>query len=239
MSSELTVLCGTVGSKWPEVWVHRLKAMVEEHCSVPYRFKCISDHPIDGVDTEQASPIKLAKYKPMGCWVKLDSFRREVSGDGPCIWLDLDITLIGDIASLQSRTLAGAQDGRTKEKYLNTSVMAWTPNKKTDRLYMTPAPVSRTGPWPKGDQEYIAKRHTRYEILKGCYSYKRHLDNGKLPLPEDTVVVYFHGDPTPADSGVLKHEWNRCTWEGLTIEDRRYEKNKPRGPAPQILTTRL
>ena len=188
--------------------------MVKDHCSVPYRFQCISDHPIDGVDTLQAS------RGAQGWWVKLDFFKPGVTGSGPCIGLDLDITLVGDIASLQSRTLSGAQDARTKDKYLNSSVLAWTPHKETDSLYMTNPPVKRTGPYPKGDQEYIADKYPNYKILAGCYSYRDHLDNGKLELPENTIVVFFHGSPTPADDEVCKHPWNAKSWGSHPRRDR-------------------
>ena len=198
----LTVLCGNIGTKWPDVWVHRLKQMVENHCSVPYQFKCISDHNIPGMATVDASSVRLDETKPQGCWVKLDYFRRSVSGSGPCIALDLDTTIIGDIATLQSRRLAFAIDSRER---VNSSVMAWTPDEQTDAIYTNNIPYEE---YPHGDQEYIRDSYSGYRKLAGCYSYKVDLFYGSMEMPSDVKVVFFHGTPTPAAQSAMKHKWN-------------------------------
>ncbi len=209
----LTVLCGCIGPKWGDVWVHRLARMVEEHCSVPYRFICVSDREIEGITTVPASPVKLDRKKPQGCWVKLDYFRREVSGDGPCIAFDLDIVIVGDIAALQSKKFSTAQIA----DHISSSVMAWTPSEETDRIYTSEIPYRE---YPRGDQEFIAIR-CDWTPLKGCISYKIHLvPSTRRTLPEGLTIISFHGTPTPADPEVLRYDWNKRTWKDLTITER-------------------
>ena len=89
MAAPLTVACALVGDKWDEVWVHRLERMVEEHCSVPHRFVCISDREVMGVETipltrevvwtdeppsQNDRRLILDRNKPQGCWAKTDIF---------------------------------------------------------------------------------------------------------------------------------------------------------------------
>ncbi len=188
--------------------------MVENNCSVPYRFKCVADHPIPGVDVTDSSSVRLDPDKPQGCWVKLDYFRRSVSGSGPCIALDLDTTLIGDIAPLQSGKLALAIDRKGR---VNSSVMAWTPHAATEALYTKNIPYTE---YPRGDQEYIRDSYPGVTKLAGCYSYKVDLTYGFSEMPEKAIVVYFHGTPTPAAKSVQKHDWNSRTWDGLNRQDR-------------------
>ncbi len=217
----LTVFCGNVGYKWPDVYVHRLDRMVKEYCSVPYRLICVSDHEIDGIHTVPASPIRLDINKSAGAWVKLDYFRLEVSGKGPCIALDLDVTVVGDIACLISGQLSFAHTPRRGVRHVNSSVMAWTPDPRTTgRIYTDNIPYSEH---PRGEQEYIAGPHPRL-TLDRCYSYKSHLtDETRRQLPPDAAVVFFHGLPTPASDEVLLHDWNRRSWDGFEIRQRTTE----------------
>lgn len=209
----LTVFCGNVGVKWPDVWVHRLARMVAENCSIPYRFICVSDHEIEGIDTLPASKVGRGVEKSNGCWVKLDYFRREYSRDGPCIAFDLDVTILSDISVLRSTTFASSCVDA-----INSSVLAWMPSAKTDALYTCLPPVDE---YPQGDQLYFAAKIPEWVTLKGCYSYKSVLtEQTRETPPTDTVVVFFHGTPTPADLEVLRHSWNRRTWRGMTIENR-------------------
>jgi hypothetical protein len=219
-TEELTILCGNVGWKWDDVWVRRLQGMVGRYCREPYRFLCVSDHHIDGVDTISPSrDIDLDSDKPQGCWVKLDYFKREVSGDGPCIALDLDVTIVGDLSSLKRDTLHGVQDPRNpwEVPYLNSSVLSWTPSKETDKIYVAKIPYEE---YPRGDQEYIADHYPAYKILPDCYSYKGHVKGSKDVLPDNAKVIFFHGMPTPASKYPLTHLWNAQSWKGLTPIER-------------------
>lgn len=214
----VNVLCANVGWKWHDVWVYRLRNMVSENCSVPFRFICISDHQIDGIHTEPASPIVLDPNKPQGCWAKLDYFRREITGDDPCIALDLDVTILDDIAPLVREKLHSGQDPRTTERYMNSSVLSWTPSAETDAIYTDRIPYAEH---PRGDQEFIAKRYPDYGILPDVHSYKGKVMTRKDKTPpEGTRIVFFHGWPTPASPVSMQLPWNARTWDRFQVVER-------------------
>ncbi len=190
--------------------------MVSRHCSVPYRFVCVSDREIEGIVTVPASP-PVRPWKHRGAWAKLDYFRREVSGDGPCLALDLDVTVVGDIAGLVSKEFSAAH---TRHR-MNSSIMTWTPNAVTDAIYR---PENPSEEYPQGDQEYIVACMPEWLPLEGVYSYKLGLtEDTRRTLPEDAKIIFFHGRPTPATAEALQHAWNLDTWEGLEILERTEE----------------
>lgn len=227
----LTIACTNIGWKWDDVWVHRLFKMVQEHCSVPFNFVCITDHKFDEglfriarpsrkiVETsEHHSRIKdqdafvLQKDKPQGCWVKTDIFREGFSLDGgPIIHLDLDVCIVGDIAELVVEDGLGMPiDGNGNP---NGSIYSFTPSERTAECYPEKIPY-RTR--PRGEQEWVAEKYEDITPLKGCYSYKIDIASryGQT-LPPNTVVVYFHGMPTPASDEVQNLPWVRKSWKGL------------------------
>ncbi len=215
----LTVFCGNIGVKWDDVWVHRLRRMVEANCSVPHRFICVSDHEIPGIETLVASPVRLDPNKPNGGWVKLDYFRQDISTDGPCIALDLDVTIVGDIASLQRETLSMAHTDRKGKRHVNGSVMAWTRDALTDGIYTDNIPYDTH---PRGEQEYVRDQYPQLGWLDRCYSYKSHLTpETRLHLPSDAIVIFCHGKPTPASPELLQYDWNLETWYCREIIERR------------------
>lgn len=217
MNTHLNIWCANVGWKWHDNWVHRLYKMVSENCSIPLKFRCISDHEIDGIETTPLSrELLMSTRKPQGCWAKVDAWRAPIGSYN--LLLDLDICIMGDIAKLVSDTPHAALDPRTTEERvkLNGSCIAWRSTKQTQAVYPSTIPYIE---FPRGEQEYVQKALGGFVPLEGVYSYKGHLIN-KDP-PEDTVIVYFHGYPTPATDSLQKLEWVSRTWE----EIERIERN--------------
>ena len=85
--------------------VLRLKKMVDEHCSVPHRFLCITNAPSD-LDRSIESAILPQDFIDWGYnYAKLYAFSKEmVEIAGPrALFLDLDVTILNDIAPLVAR----------------------------------------------------------------------------------------------------------------------------------------
>lgn len=117
MGNALTIVCANVGDKWSPVWVERLYRMVEENCSVPFEFRCITDRPddypewgvplsreVEWVDKKwekDAPQLVMHRQKPQGCWAKLDAFLPQFNSEH-VICLDLDIVICGDLADRKS-----------------------------------------------------------------------------------------------------------------------------------------
>jgi len=204
--------------------------MVEQNCSVPYDFRCISDHDIEGVEvvpfsreikmTEdhhsqiQNSPhMWMNEGKPQGCWAKVDAWLAPLGTFN--LILDLDICIISDLAQLIREEPSGARDGRhTEDKpWLNGSVISWKSTEHTQAVYPTKIPYKA---YPRGEQEYVQKALGGFSPLPGVYSYKCHLSgHHRHKLPSDTVIVFFHGQPTPAHDEVQQYAFVGRTWKGI------------------------
>lgn len=231
MGTEVNVWCANIGWKWHDNWVLRLQRMVQDSCSIPTRFRCISDHDIAGVETvpfsrqvvtttahhsqtRDAEDMLLNSDKPQGCWAKVDVWKYAPVGSLN-ILLDLDICIVGDLAQLVSKEPAGAKDPRHTESkpWLNGSVLSWQSTEFTQQVYPEKIPYRS---YPRGEQEYVQAKLGGFVPLDGVYSYKGHL-NGKTrdSLPDDAIIVYFHGHPTPATDAVQQFSWISRTWKGI------------------------
>lgn len=184
---------------------------------MPYKFWCVSDHEIKirGVETILATPTL------QGWWAKLDYFRPGLF-EGPCIALDLDITITGDIGPLVRNTLTAARETRRQTK-MNSSVMSWTPSATTDAIWTPEPPAAKTFDKNNrdaffGDQIYIAHRYPQYELYGDeVMMFKKHLEWGAVPLPEETAIVFFNGEPKPHRPQMMDYDWNAVTFEGYDL----------------------
>ena len=236
MASELNIWCANIGWKWHDNWVHRLARMVEENCSVPYRFRCISDHEIEGIETvpfsrdieiteahhsqtRDSSKMILNEGKPQGCWGKVDVWKYAELGSWN-ILLDLDVCVVGDLARIVSTVPAGARDCRHTEgrPWLNGSVISWRQTEETQKVYPDEIPYRE---YPRGEQEYVQKALGGFIPLMEVESYKCQLSgSNRHHIPERLVVVYFHGNPTPAHPELQQYAFVGRTWKGIERIDR-------------------
>ena len=155
----------------------------------------------------------MDKKKPQGCWAKLDAWLAPIGSLN--IILDLDICIISDIAQIVSKLPAAACDPKDtpEHPWLNGSVISWRSHLRTQRVYPLNIPYKE---YPRGEQEYVQKSLGKFEPMAGVYSFKGHLtDATRRRLPRDTVIVYFHGRPTPATDTVQLYDWISRTWQGL------------------------
>lgn len=229
----LTVLCANVGNKWHQNWVYRLHQMVEQNCSVPFKFYVVTDpfnapkYPEEWVmplsrtvqwteDHHSQIPshenLILNRDKPQGCWAKLDFFIDQYGPD-PIIGLDLDICILDDIAPLARTTLHMPID---TGKHLNGSIYSFTPGKAG---FKPPRKIP-FGQYPRGEQEYVANC-TGAQPLPDCHSFKLNVASrpAKEP-PPGTRIVFFHGRPTPADDSLQSIHWISRTWKGIERVER-------------------
>lgn len=204
----LTVWCVCVGDKYSNGDVYKLWAMCERNLQEEFEFKCLSDRPIPGVY------CLIPNNVWPGWWSKLLLFRYAT---GPCLYLDLDVVITGDLASLKSEKLSlPANWAASGHGGCQSSVMAW--DSRVERLGWLAdnfRPEELTEPmngncgyyhglW--GDQEYITQQlgspgGANIVPMHGVYSYKYHC---KSRPPDDAVVVCFHGKPKPRE---VSDEW--------------------------------
>ena len=232
MDSSITIICALIGDKWPDVWVYRLARMLEAKMTVPYNFRVITDRweefPEWGVEfsreivwtddhhsqlPSQDPRMILNRGKPQGCWGKLDGFLPSF-GSGPRIIIDLDVVIHECLSKLVSDVPAMPEDS---PGHFNGSIYSFT-GEVPPGAYPTEIPY---GLFPRGEQEYAAAI-LQPKRLEGCYSFKNDIASryGTHP-PDDAVVTFFHGRPTPAHDALQNVPWISETWKGLDREDRR------------------
>ena len=181
--------------------VANIKRHVDNHLTVEHEFVCYTDLPKIG----QIPGVTVRKLRCdfPGWWSKLEIFRET----GPCLFFDLDVTMVDNIDRLAKWVLQGGRRFAMIEEWLdswkhmwNSSVMAWS----GDYSYLL------REFWPRddeqrykrgGDQEYTTKqlRSHNEEVemvsdLLGVYSYKFHCKNG---VPPNASIICFHGRPRP------------------------------------------
>jgi len=230
VDTPLNIWCANIGWKWHDNWVLRLKRMCEQNCSIPFEFYCISDHDIEGVNvipfsreiettevhhsiTRDSDRMMLNEGKPQGCWAKVDAWLAPLGSYN--LLLDLDICITGDLAQLVSAAPAGARDCRHTDSnpWLNGSVIAWKSTEQTQNVYPEKIPYRE---YPRGEQEYVQAALGGFIPMLDVVSYKCHLSGkNRHKIPDNIIVVYFHGYPTPAHDELQQYSFVGSTWKGI------------------------
>lgn len=202
----LTVWSVCVGTKYCDSDVQILRDMVSRHLDQPFRFRCLADREIGGIDTFIPDEIWP------GWWSKLLLFRY---ASGPCLYLDLDVVVVGNLDRLVSDRLSmPANWAQSGHGGCQSSVMSWKGDYSfipdmfnADNLAKPEngncGAYGRHRLW--GDQEFITdlmgNPGERVIPMPHVHSYKYHC---RESLPEDASVVCFHGEPKPNQ---VNDEW--------------------------------
>lgn len=180
--------------------VRWLRDMVARHLRVPHRFVCLTDVPVQGVDT-----LPLRDGLP-GWWSKMELFREF----DEAFYLDLDTVIVGDITPLVThahrftvlRNLSIKADGR-----IGSGLMAWNGDYSHLHREFMAAPEKHmaecTTPAKWGDQGFIQSAQKERDYFQDLFpgwikSFKFDLNRGNPT--RDCRVVCFHGMPKPWDS---------------------------------------
>jgi len=186
MTTVLTVL--RRGGDFKDEHVERLRKQVEPYTDA---FLCLDD--------------EILEHDWPTWWPKLEMFKIS----GPCLYFDLDTTIMGDITPMLEAAeqypfiaLRNPNNGVP----IGSGIMAW--NGDMSRLYEKFARrpelyMDRYRKMPKiGDQGFIWDNNlepvTYWQDLfpDKILSYKV---NCKRTMPKEAMVVYFHGKPRPWD----------------------------------------
>lgn len=209
-----TVACvWKTGGIYTASHVDRLKAQVERHAPTGTPFMCLSDF-------ATYSTTSAMKHGWPGWWSKVELLNHE----GPILYLDLDVNVIGDLGPLleaawrHDLVMARGFWGPDDPNEFNSSVMAWrfdAPSQLYDLFLTDPDRFMEEGKrrdrW--GDQGFIAAHHKGQILawqdkLPGMVcSYKRGALMGENL--DDCRVLVSHGDPKPWATGGAD-EWLRA-----------------------------
>jgi hypothetical protein len=94
----LTVVCLKWGTSFPAIHVNVLYAAVKRNLSIPFRFVCLTDHPVGIAEGIETMPIPDMGLEPerwaYGWWAKLSIFKRGLFPDADVVmYFDLDVMI--------------------------------------------------------------------------------------------------------------------------------------------------
>lgn len=201
--------------------VHILKSMVARHLTLPYRFLCVTDDLIDGVDTV---PLDWSKHVPGTVCIRLmqhnPDWCRANLGER-VLSLDLDVVITGSLDALVSRTEDAVfwrnpnwpAPGRA---FYQSSVQLFSagarPQLWTD---FDPVQTPKWMNWRFGgkEQAWISERlewnEAHFDQTHGVYGAGRLGSKGVgSELPENACIVSFPGAREPSQPETQKlHPW--------------------------------
>ena len=102
MKPPVNIVCVKYGKKYTKDDVLKLKRMVEDNCTLPFSFYCLSDEDIESVHTIPLDlSLDLERY-----WWKICLF--DLDWDVPTLYLDLDIIIQNNIDHMFETISRGA-----------------------------------------------------------------------------------------------------------------------------------
>lgn len=222
MGSPLTIACVyRTGGDYTGEYVRRLQSGFEQHCHAPFRFLCLTNTRVSGVEC-----VPLRHNWP-GWWSKLELFYLQ----GPVVYCDLDTLVLNDITDICAyphtfsvtmglARFPGSIGGG--ERDFNSTFMAWNQDLSHIPAAFNPSCIpeySTRAKW--GDQAFIQEHLARpadkmQDIFPGrIVHYKSHVrcpDKSPGLAPQGASVICFSGNPRPhqlpADSWLFR-QWSR------------------------------
>lgn len=195
----LTVVCIKVGTKYGSEYVNKLQDMAQEHLTIPHRFICITDNPIN-LHCKTLPP----EEETDGWWTKLTLFRKNPYGiEGKILFLDLDIIIRENInCFITNNDFQIIQDWYLP--MFNSSVFLLEAGTRTEvwSTYIKD-PIEAKRHATGGDQHWITQ-HAKAKTWPDEWikSYKVNL------FKEEGKIVVFHGKPKPHElDGWVKKAW--------------------------------
>lgn len=158
--------------------VKRLQQQVAEHLKQPYQFLCLTDSPLPG------------------WWCKISMFKPG-RFTGRVLYLDLDVTVVGDLDEVVAYPSIFACAKDPLNKGINSSVMVWDSGTQNHIFQkFTPAVMDRL----HGDQDWINQTSLPSRFPRDWFpSYKFDLKRDLSNVKENNKVILYHGQPKAWD----------------------------------------
>lgn len=197
------------GPTYTPSWVWALKRGLNEHMTGDWRFRVLSDLPLN----QWRAPLV---YDAPGWWAKVGLFGPGVfPRDELVVYLDLDTLVTGDLSFFRdySDNLAVLSDFY-RPKEMATGVMAFRPGPHTEGIFeafvQDPAGImaqhrSRSDHWYA---RYMDRPDRIQDLFPGrVASFKVH---GRTGVPEGCAVLCGHGKPRFSDPSA---RWAHDFWK--------------------------
>jgi hypothetical protein len=235
------------GTRYPDLYVDRLRSMVARHLPWPHRLVCYTDRAVPGRFHPEVEVRDLSGWGLAGWFNKLRLFDREVTGEAPFLFLDLTMVIRGSLAPLLEAAASPERAGASlvavadwNYEIVNSSVMLVRPDARTQAVWddwKAGVPHLEN---PAGDQNWIdAVFRARFpEALafwpgglvasyKGLRKRATRDPEGARRALEAAAILKFHGRPKAEEvlapwrhlpSTVLRHPLRPRLWRYLAPE---------------------
>ena len=237
----MNILTVKWGPRYPAAYVNKLYGSTRAFGLKNARFLCYTDDAegLDaGVEALPLPPIHLPEKYRWTFWRKLSLFDPALGLEGPCLYLDLDVVIVGDLQPLLAnwsgrprfiKSWVGPKtERRPKFDRINSSVMLFngaTCGKVLDFFQANRERVLESYP---GDQGFVydcLAEDAEFFDAGLCVSFKKHCIP-RFPcnllrrprVPANASIVVFHGKPDPHEAargyrfGRMKHWCRSASW---------------------------
>lgn len=236
------------GDRYGPETVNRLYRACAQHMSRPFRFVCFTDDPtgiVGDVDTFDIPPIDLTGRPLVTGWRKLCLFQPGLPIEGPSLFLDLDLIIMGsldpffefepDKIPIIHNWTSGLKNLLGKRPPIgNSSVFRFLPNQHTfvyeQFLREKDWALANFNP-PQTYLTHCIREHMVFWPDDWTRSFKRHcrpifpLNLIIPPREPKTSILVFHGRPDPEDvvggykDAKLRHRTLAADWLTKRIQD--------------------
>mgnify|MGYP003349229796 FL=1 len=200
------------GGIYTQEWVRKLHDATKRQTTRSHRFVCLTDLELP------FETVKL-KHNWPGWWSKIEIYRPGVITE-PCLYLDLDTIVVGNIDHLLDLDYDFAMLQNFHASHMVNSSVVWFKDERSvpTQVYqkfsrMPECYIEHHQRVQKG--AYLGDQAFVWDALDGeiprlsglgIFSYKYHC---RSHLPPDARIVCFHGPPRPSE---VKTEWLDKHW---------------------------
>lgn len=243
----MTIVTIKWGNRYPSAYVNDLFHAVKRHGFGVAKFLCYTDDASGlnpGIEPRPLPEIELPEKYRWTFWRKLSLFDPALGLSGPCLYLDLDVVITGDLRGLvqdwtgKPRFIRNWLGKKTLKRAhydrINSSVVLYDGfacGRILEIFHKDQARILREYP---GDQGFIhdcLAEGAEFFHPELCVSFKRHCIP-RFPLnliltprvPVGASVVIFHGKPDPHEAangynlGRIKKRCRPVPWIHLAAE---------------------
>ena len=216
------IICLKHGDKYNSDYVNKLYNMVQRHCTIPFKFACITENS-QGINPN-IHIIPTPKAKLSGWWYKTWVFSNDIPLSGTLLFFDLDIVIVKNIDNLWSYNQGSFCIIRDFNRVHINNFNKF--NSSVFRLEKGSLPYvweNLSKDWRQsttmhGDQDWIFRQvKTNYKFWpeEWIQSYKWEIrsrtdiiiENNKRKFKDiinpkikpETSILVFHGDPKPEE----------------------------------------
>jgi hypothetical protein len=202
------IVCLKYGSKYDAEYVNKLYSMTKRHCTVDYKFVCITEDAIGLNSNIEVLPL-IIDPEISGWWYKIMLFDRNFPLMGKLLFIDLDVVILGNINKFFEHDEKSfvISRGFSKKNYLGMNSSCFRLDTGSQAHVYDDFIKDKIGITKQlhGDQDWIQRKVSKYSFWPDGWLRSYKLDG----IEDDTTIAVFHGNPKPHELDItwIKENW--------------------------------